>query len=132
MRTRQLVDHLFHVTIILCTDENDFYKKIKQYEYDAAKFPGAGAASTIYCDTDHHGAVIIVSLGDNEEYSPWVSEFTLIHEAVHVKQFVLEAVYEMQVGVETEAYMVEYYSRFLIQEFRRRQLVEYGNERHKK
>lgn len=124
MRTHQLVDHMFHVTLILCTDEEDFYKKIKKYEYDAAKFPNAGGASTIFFDTDRHGVVIIVALGDESEYSPWLSEFTLIHESVHVKQFVLEAAYEKNVGVETEAYMVEYYSRFLISEFRRRKLVE--------
>jgi hypothetical protein len=124
MSTRQLVDHMFHATLILCTTEDDFYKKIAKYEYDGAIYPSAGAACTISFDTEHHGLVIMVTLGDDALWDTWQTEFMLIHESVHVKQFVLEAVYETNVGVETEAYMVEYYARFLIQEFRRRKLID--------
>lgn len=120
---KKLHDHMFHVTVILCTDEDAFYRHVEKYQYDGAKFPSAGGASTIMFDTDNSGMVVMVSIGSDDGWPVWETEFTLIHEAVHVKQFVLEAAYEQKVGVETEAYMVEYYARFLICEFRRRQLI---------
>lgn len=128
MRTHQLIDHMFHVTLILCTEEEDFYRKIKKFEYDGAHYPNAGGASTIYLDTAQQGFVILVTLGDDSDYPECESEFTLIHEAVHVKQFTLEAACEKNVGVETEAYMVEYYAKFLIEEYRRRKFMAKGKK----
>lgn len=123
---KPLISELFPVTLYFCDDEADYDKVIKKIDgdkFDGDKdefnhFPAVGEAHTLAFHGDH-GLDMVVALGKQE--SLFTAIDMLIHESVHVFQFVKKEVGEKHPGAEIEAYAVQYYARWMIAQYRKRE-----------
>jgi hypothetical protein len=116
---RQLKCEMFPVTLILVTDEKEYTQLLKKSACEAS-FPPSGEAITI-----DFGSIVIVVLGDVHDalelgYGLEVDSI-LVHEAVHVAQFLFRYIDEREIGVEEEAYAIAYFATYLMKEWRYRQ-----------
>lgn len=113
---RMLECEMFPIVVVLVTDEAEFYKITKKAKVQDG-YPGTGAACTINYSGGDQGVICLVVLGDTSESLPEEINSLLVHEAVHIKQFLFEEIGEERIGMETEAYAVQYFSNYLIKEF---------------
>ena len=118
---RMLQCEFFPITVLLVDDEKEFLKLTRKVAPPGPTFPPPGAASTISFGTTQSATIAMVVLGETDELEDEEVESILTHEAVHVKQFLFESIGEEHVGVETEAYAVQYFSDYLIREWTYRQ-----------
>src|SRR3970040_470244 len=102
---RMLKGEIFPFALVLVDNEEEFYK-LTAKEEKAGPFPLPGAATTLNYSGDGIGSIILVALGSLEDSEPGEAESILTHEAVHVKQFVLEDIGEDNPGGETEGYFI--------------------------
>jgi len=124
---RMLKGEIFPFALVLVDNEEEFYK-LTAKEEKAGPFPLPGAATTLNYSGDGIGSIILVALGSLEDSEPGEAESILTHEAVHVKQFVLEDIGEDNPGVETEAYFIQYIANYLIKELHYRQAKQAKKE----
>jgi len=113
---RTLGYHMYPVELVYIDDEIEFHKIMTKFK-DPIPFPPSGAAITIKYDTVSHGTIIIVVLGDYSDQLNSATDSILTHEAVHVWQFVKQAICEKRPGAECEAYAIQFYTRYLTNEF---------------
>ncbi len=113
---RMLECEMFPIVLILVTEEADFYKLTKRARTQDS-YPGTGAACTINYSGGDQGVICLVALGDTSESLPEEINSLLIHESVHVKQFLFEEIGEDKIGAETEAYATQYFANYLIKEY---------------
>lgn len=124
---RSLHCDIFPVTLIFIDNETEFDRIMRKAQgsadmlAEARCFPTPGCAHTIALSGNGIGLVTLVTLGDFSEVPEEDIESILTHEAVHVWQFLKEAIGEDTPGCETEAYAIQYFARYLIQEFHYRQ-----------
>lgn len=114
---RSLACELFPAVIILCTSEKQYHTIMIKADGRRGEFPEPGAASATYCGAEGAGLVVLVALGDTEGTTDREVESILMHEAVHAKQFIFEAIGEECPGAETEAYTIQYLADYLIGEW---------------
>lgn len=124
-QTEILTCEMFPVKLALITERDNFFEIADNLDEDgfecARYFPPAKSAHTMAIEAHNMGLVILVTLGDPEDSAEEETESILTHEAVHVWQFVKKAIREKKAGIETEAYAIQYYARWLIQQFHYRQ-----------
>lgn len=112
---------LFPVSLFFADDEETYDKVYKKsdcslFDGDSAKFarfPAVGCGHTICTDSDN-GLEIIVGLGEQDTEE--MANSIIIHESVHVWQFTKKAINEKHPGIETEAYAIQYFATWMIQE----------------
>ena len=119
---RKLESELFPMTLFYIDDEESFYKLMKRFKFDdddtetarmCNTYPLEGCAHTMAFDSSN-GFVVVVTLGEQEtEYRAYS---VIIHESVHVWQFVKKAIREKKPGMETEAYATQYYATWLLKQ----------------
>lgn len=63
---------------------------------------------------DKDGSTMVIVAINGAFDDPAEGILTLVHEAVHVWQYVCEAIGERSPGIETEAYTIEHFSRLLM------------------
>ena len=117
---RKLISQLFPMTLFYIDDEQSFYRLVKRFKFEqdsltsfADTYPPEGCAHTIAMDSDY-GLLIVVTLGeqDTEERAASV----IIHESIHVWQFLKKAMREKKPGMETEAYATQYYATWMLKQ----------------
>lgn len=77
--------------------------------------PGINCGTTTWLVNDVTGeAMILVTLNPSAERAAIDVILTLVHEAVHVWQFIADHMGEQSPGIETEAYAIQHISEGLI------------------
>lgn len=97
-----------HIGISFC--ELGFQKEMKRMGIKNHQFTSDGATATANMFTDENGdsCYIICFDADKHKKMPLVRVYsTLIHECIHVWQFLKEHIGEKNPGIETEAYFIE-------------------------
>ena len=110
---RALRCDVFPVSVVLITEPEE-YEKITKRTIDPHPYPCDGEAIA----SDYGGGHLLVVLGcvDDEEDDAVISMLT--HEAVHLAQDTFRYIAEQEPGVETQAYLIQYFSKYLVQEWR--------------
>lgn len=107
--------------IIFCPSEKAWKKAMKHQlngnndEYPVKHGSRLGAVRWYENHTTGH-SVILIAIG-NHNRNPAELISTLIHESVHVFQFVCKAMGEQQPGIEFEAYGIQYIYDWLIDSY---------------
>lgn len=103
------------VPIGFCPTEAAWKRAARRYNLDA-EWPDLSTvgALTHMLKNDAGDAIILVVIGPKAERSALDAIATLVHEAVHVWQFLCQDISEKDPGIEMEAYGIEAISRGLI------------------
>lgn len=107
------------VAIGFCATKKAWDREIKRLNGDQP-WPGAAdrGGYTLLGTNDKTGcSTIIVCIGNGAERDAMEVIMTLLHEAVHVWQFVREVMGEKSPGIEMEAYGIEGITRGLIEAY---------------
>ena len=77
-----------------------------------------GGYTVRYTNPNDGQSFIVVALFKAAERDAAEVIFTLVHEAVHVWQFICQVIGEKSAGIEMEAYGIEHFSRGLVEAYR--------------
>jgi len=113
-------NEIFPMNLLFITEEKE-YLAVMRDSGITEPFPNMGEAATLAADTPDQGLIILVLLGEHASLPKETVAAILAHESVHVKQFLFDAIGEDTPGVETEAYLVEFYTRYLLTELKKRE-----------
>lgn len=105
------------VGIAFCPSEEAWNRASKRYKIDGGPYPsiaGFGGHTQHFRDTENHSSIILVTVGRGSERDAMEVISTLVHEAVHVWQFICEVIGEENPGIETEAYSIQHITEMLI------------------
>lgn len=107
------------VAIGFVPSEKAWNKTCKAHKIDALYPEMIGSAGyTVYLQNDKTGeGIILVCVNKAAERDPAEVVLTIVHEAVHVWQFVCRQIGEKSPGIEIEAYGIEAISRGLIEAY---------------
>lgn len=101
---------VYPVRILYCPTIKVWEKQLKRMKVDDgpavpenAHQKGGFVRHLVSIEEGHH--VILVYIGDNEDAMQVMS--SIVHESVHVWQYVLDVIKERNAGMEPEAYAVE-------------------------
>lgn len=103
-----------------CPDEKawrEFWKAVDLGKMHIPCYPSRSDARTTFTNPDEFGVfhpVALVTMNNDLDKDPVQVAALLVHEAVHIKQAILEYFGEANVGDETEAYMVQRISQDLM------------------
>lgn len=107
------------VAIGFCPSEEAWNRARKQHNI-VAEYPsiaGKGGHTLLAENDVSRESVIIVTVADGAERDALEVILTIVHEAVHVWQFVCQTIGENAPGIEMEAYGIEEISRGLIEAY---------------
>ena len=113
-------DPVFPVRLALITTESEYIRTVGVHKAEDYPFPSPGCAMTMLVGTTKSSGILIFVVIDDLATGEGCTEFekmlTLVHEAVHVKQYALGELGETGVGAETEAYLIGAYTKYLCTE----------------
>lgn len=103
-----------------CPDKkawDKFWKRVDLGKMHLPCYPTESDARTTFTDPSEYNVIhpiALVTLNNELDKDPIQVASLLVHEAVHIKQAILEYFGEQNVGHETEAYMVQRISQDLM------------------
>lgn len=126
-KMRSLYMPIYPVQLFIFSNEDEYKKYFSSKfwkQYSIPYFPEPTGAFTFQMDTAEYGIQIFVAIGDfsafkNKEFRQRRIENTIVHECVHVKQYIMKAICERKPAAEQEAYLVAYIVEQLTQEYNR-------------
>ncbi len=121
--------------LMLCTSEEEFARALKDFSFEKAEFlsPGDFARTHVFENafTKSMYCVVCMDLEETKDYSWSDVASCLAHEAVHVKQVLLEEIGEDSPGREEEAYIIQNTVLYLMEEYTKRYEAKYAKRRAK-
>lgn len=107
---RRLMDNPFHIA--LCTSEQAFQRELRRLKIAKERWPKwilspQSAATTHYFATADGRRVVIVAISRKRSANRLETYATLVHEAVHVWQWIKEDIHESEPSAEFEAYSIQ-------------------------
>jgi hypothetical protein len=105
----------------LCLSERDFKRASAAYYLeteDGWKAKDALACAHELKDADNNTAKIVVCMDRKPSWSDAAIYSLLVHESVHVWQFIKKAIGEKRPGIEQEAYSVERIAHNLFESYK--------------
>lgn len=107
------------VGIAFCPSEAAWLRAQKRYRIQEGYPSIAGKGGhTLLCENDEtRESIIIVTVANGSERDAMEVIMTIVHEAVHVWQFIRRVIGEDVPGIEMEAYAIEEISRSLIEAY---------------
>lgn len=103
------------LTYCLVVSKKDAKKVIKKYKLDAGDLP-ADIGSDAYAYHDPNTSIVVVRL-IAEDLSLVEVMGLIVHEATHVKQYIMEQISEHNPSDEFEAYIMQEITKNLIQDY---------------
>lgn len=110
---------MYPVSLGFTSNEAKFYKELKRIGVTQdVEFLEEDSISTAHFLTSKFSHNIIVVIDRDEGFEELATEF-LVHEAVHVWQYIKEVIEEDKAGNEIDAYNTQYITRFLLDEYKK-------------
>jgi hypothetical protein len=110
---------MYPVTLGFTSNETKFHKELNRIGVTQdVEFLDEDSISTAHFLTSKFSHNIIVVIGREGEFKELATEL-LVHEAVHVWQYIKEVIGEDKAGDEIDAYNTQYITRFLLDEYKK-------------
>jgi len=114
LKIAEFVEHCFPARIFFCANEAEWRSLLADQGIPDEPYPESDARLTEYTHP-HHVPVLIITISERAEEKTSVQVIgMLVHELVHVKQYVEERMYGTNIGdsrtrfdIETEAYFMQ-------------------------
>lgn len=104
------------VDIAFCPSKEAWNRARKRYRIDAEypEIAGYGGRCQLFRNDETHTAIIVVWVSHSSERDAMEVISTIVHEAVHVWQFICQVIGETDAGMEIEAYSIQRITEMLI------------------